>query len=76
MAAKTYQQFECVETSAPSRATMLVWVESPLPKLNSIVTFKETGDRQWRVKAAYGTEVTGMNRGWGLNLPKSQRTER
>ncbi len=74
---KLYQQIECSDSSTPYSATLVVWVESPTPPLGYFVTFpKETGDRKWLVTKTYATQVSGVNRGWGLDLPKSQRTER
>lgn len=80
MSKMTYQQIECVEASAdktPSTgARIVVWTENKRVKVYDVVTFKETGDKQWRVTKSYGTVVSEQNRGWGLDLPKSQRTER
>ena len=77
MSEKLYQQIECVdESAAPSVARLIVWAEAKAP-LNSIVTFKETGETRWRVTSVYGVPMQlNVNRGWGLDLPKSQRTER
>ncbi len=77
MSDKLYQQIECVEEhNAPSTARLIVWAEARAP-LGSIVTFKETGDTRWRVTTVYGVPMPlAVNRGWGLDLPKSQRTER
>ncbi len=34
-------------------------------------------DRQWEVKAQFARQdVDSIQRGWGLDLPKNQRTER
>lgn len=83
MTEKLYQQIECWEllpfNIAGDRYTgaqLVVWAESGVP-LNAIVRFKETGDVRWRVKKVYGTpQQLQDHRAWGLNLPKSQRTER
>jgi hypothetical protein len=73
MADKVFQQIECI--SMDDKATLTVWVESDQVKPLDRCTFKETGDTQWLVTTVYTTRVTHVNRGWGLNLPKSQRTE-
>jgi hypothetical protein len=73
----TYQQIECLVQSADAleRVKLLVWVEAYRCHQGDRVTFKETGDIEWDVIEVYDTVVDQHNRGWGLNLPKSQRTE-
>lgn len=68
-----YQQIECQDVYS---ATAIIWVEAQRVKAGDAVTFKETGDKEWLVRKVYPHTSEGHNRGWGLNLPKSQRTER
>ena len=78
MSEKLYQQIECeqMNNDAPTSTLIVVWAEAKA-KAGNIVTFKETGDLRWRVMKTYGVPVElTLNRGWGLDLPKSQRTER
>lgn len=72
---KLYQQIECHDREGFG-TSIIVWVEKGRVKKGDIVTFKETGDKKWMVTFFYDTTITGVNRGWGLDLPKSQRTER
>jgi len=69
-----YQQIDCVV--GPDCTRLCVWVEARRVRRGDYVTFKETGDKLWKVTETYGVTIDGVNRGWGLNLPKSQRTER
>ncbi len=68
-----YQQIECEDSDG---ALLIVWVECGRVKTGTVVSFKETGDRTWFVTRCYSTIAEHLNRGWGLDLPKSQRTER
>ena len=75
----TYQQIACVEVVEQGHeglTELVVWVEAHRVNAGDVVTFKETGDRRWAVEGVFPTTVEGFNRGWGLDLPKSQRTER
>lgn len=78
--ARKYQQVQCIEVISPEMvgaASLEVWVDADKGlKIGNIVTFKETGDRRWCVVDIYETKIDKPNRGWGLDLPKSQRTER
>jgi hypothetical protein len=80
MSDQLYEQIDCIEALEDKHApvaTLTVWVEASRVKYADVVTFKETGDKRWIVQEVYRmTRITGVNRGWGLNLPKSQRTER
>jgi len=77
-----YQQISCMEVLDPDDdrqigiARMTVWVEAGRVKVGHVVTFKETGDRRWYVTERFCVTTDKPNRGWGLDLPKSQRTER
>jgi hypothetical protein len=71
-----YQQISCVEHGVNEGAQLTVWVEAHRVKAGNVVSFKETGDRQWLVMQCYDLVIPSVNRGWGLDLPKSSRTER
>lgn len=72
MAERMLQQIDC--TSGDAQLT--VCVEAGRVTEGDSVTFKETGELLWRVVWVYQATFSGVNRGWGLDLPKSQRTER
>jgi hypothetical protein len=74
--AMEYQQVSCIEHGSHEGAHLTVWVEAHRVKAGNVVSFKETGDKEWLVMHCYDLIITGVNRGWGLDLPKSQRTER
>lgn len=68
-----FQQIVC--SSDEGRTMLHVWVEYGQVKPANDVTFKETGEKIWHVVSVYDLKISGVNRGWELNLPKSQRTE-
>jgi hypothetical protein len=56
----------------------LVWVDSSWNlKVGDIVSFKDETEL-WNVDKVYDTKIAACNleKKWGLDLPKSQRTER
>lgn len=73
MSLKLYEQIDC---TAADGVCLTVWVEAGIVWTGSEVTFKETGDMLWSVVKIYDAKINSVNRGWGLQLPKSQRTER
>ena len=49
----------------------------PRVKQGSVITLDKDREERWRVEQQYGISESGdIQRGWGLDLPKSQRTER
>lgn len=57
----------------------VVWVDKSWNlKHGDLVTFKGEDARKWLVKTVYTTvqEALDLDKKWGLELPKSQRTER
>lgn len=70
-----YRQIQC--SGVDDGAMLIVNVDAAHKlKPGMVVTFKETGRKSWRVDFCYHHRVYAINRGWGLNLPKSERTER
>jgi hypothetical protein len=56
----------------------VTWVEkSWSPKVGQCISFTDEPQIFWEIEEVYTTVTTGdFNTRWGLNLPKSQRTER
>ena len=71
-------QFE--RNNGTSKTGKLVWVDASWNlKRGQIVSFEgEAVDMLWMVKKVYTTQIPAANlhAKWGLDLPKSQRTER
>lgn len=60
------------------KARKVVWIDaSHNLKSGNKVTFKD-GNLEWDVIKVYDTKIEAehLDKKWGLNLPKSQRTER
>ena len=57
--------------------SMVAWLPvDPRVKRGSVVTLKDDAGT-WRVAEQYATQdADDIHRGWGLDLPRSQRTER
>ena len=71
-------QVQFVRNSGLCELGKLVWVEASWNlKVGQIVEFKDEPGL-WMVKKVYTTEIAAanLNKKWGLELPKSQRTER
>lgn len=60
-------------------AEMVTWLPvDPRVKVGSVVSLKNDPDSwKWEVIAQYiAQDSENIQRGWGLDLPKTQRTER
>lgn len=71
-------QFERVHDSG-SQTGKLVWVAADWNlRKGDIVSFEDSPEIRWNVVRVYKTQIAvGMlQKKWGLDLPKSQRTER
>lgn len=71
-------QVQFVKNSGTSETGKLVWVDASWNlKVGQIVEFVDDIGL-WMVKKVYQTQIASgnLNKKWGLDLPKSQRTER
>lgn len=70
--------FRPVEGS-DKRWEKIVWVDKSWnPKVGNCISFTDNLEIYWEVAKVYKTIANNEDLGkkWGLNLPKSQRTER
>jgi hypothetical protein len=70
-------QAELTQVTTTGIAHMITWLPvDPRLKKGAVVTLKDDAGT-WQVADLYARmEAEDIQRGWGLNLPKSQRTER
>lgn len=70
-------QTELTRPTEQGEAHMITWLPvDPRLKKGAVVVLKDDAGT-WRVDAMFTkTDAENIQRGWGLNLPKSQRTER
>lgn len=71
-------QIDCVRNENETQLCKTVWIDKSWKvKPGDQVVFKGD-DRKWDIVEVYGTELNAdaIETKWGLELPKSQRTER
>ena len=69
---------DMIQTELSSgRKRIITWLmRDSRVKVGSVISF-EKGGEQWRVEKQYtAIDSDCIQRGWGLDLPKSYRTER
>ena len=83
MSTKKEKQMEVVQTLLHQRSergihAQVAWLPvDPRVRPGRLVTLKDEPETEWEVVQQYARQDSeGIPRKWGLDLPKSQRTER
>ena len=71
-------QTKLAKPAPAGTAHLIAWLPvDPRVKPGSIVSLDKDEGNRWRVEAQYATQDSDLiNTKWGLELPRSQRTER
>jgi hypothetical protein len=71
-------QTHLTQPTAQGVSHMIAWLPvNPKVHTGSVVSLDKNPEQRWRVTAQFATsELDDIPRGWGLDLPRSQRTER
>jgi hypothetical protein len=71
-------QTKLTKPTPTGTAHLIAWLPvDPRVKPGSVISLDKDEDNRWKVEAQFATQDSDLiNTKWGLELPKSQRTER